>query len=353
MSKIAILGDTHFGARGDSLLFHEAYRKFYEEIFFPYLVEHNIKQVVQLGDIFDKKKGVNFLTLYKAKEYFFDRLEDLDIEMIVLAGNHDTYFRHSNEVNAPRLLLKEYRGIRVVDEPEVLSVGDIEAVVLPWICKDNEKEVKRLLESVNTKVLFGHLELTGFCMYKGIPNAHGADPKIFDKFDMVFTGHFHHRSSSGNIHYLGTPYELTWMDYNDPRGFHIFDTNSMDLTFIENPYKMFHKVAFDDEGKDLETILDIDTKCFLDAYVQVVVVKKTNPYYLDMFIKHLEQSGAADVKVSENALSLELNDEQVIDVEDTLSILKEAVDSIDTSVPKDNLSQFMVKLYTEAKQIEV
>jgi DNA repair exonuclease SbcCD nuclease subunit len=273
--------------------------------------------------------------------------------MVVLAGNHDTYFRHSNEVNAPRLLLKEYRGIRVVDEPEVLRVGGIEAVVLPWICKDNEKDVKDLLDRVNTKVLFGHLELTGFCMYKGIPNAHGADPKIFDKFDMVFTGHFHHRSNSGNIHYLGTPYELTWMDYNDPRGFHIFDTKTMDLTFVENPYKMFHKIAFDDEGKDLDTLLSIDTSGFKDAYVQVVVVKKTNPYYLDMFVKHLEQSGAADVKVSENALSLELNDDQVIDVEDTLSILKDAVDSIDTSVPKDNLSQFMVKLYTEAKQIEV
>ena len=35
--KIALLNDTHFGARNDSNIFDEYFYKFYDNIFFPYL----------------------------------------------------------------------------------------------------------------------------------------------------------------------------------------------------------------------------------------------------------------------------------------------------------------------------
>jgi DNA repair exonuclease SbcCD nuclease subunit len=72
--KIAILGDCHFGMRGDSLEFHNYYKKFYEEVFFPYLIENNIDTVFQMGDLFDRRKFINFNTLYLARQYFFDKL---------------------------------------------------------------------------------------------------------------------------------------------------------------------------------------------------------------------------------------------------------------------------------------
>ena len=40
--KICILGDTHFGARGDSLDFHRYFEKFYDHVLFPYIKANDI-----------------------------------------------------------------------------------------------------------------------------------------------------------------------------------------------------------------------------------------------------------------------------------------------------------------------
>lgn len=60
---IALLGDTHFGMRNDSLDFHHLYEKFYTNVFFPKLKENGIKTIVQVGDLFDRRKYINFNTL--------------------------------------------------------------------------------------------------------------------------------------------------------------------------------------------------------------------------------------------------------------------------------------------------
>ena len=57
--KIALLNDTHFGARNDSLIFDDYFYKFYDNIF-SYLKEHNIKTLIHLGDIVDRRKFINF-----------------------------------------------------------------------------------------------------------------------------------------------------------------------------------------------------------------------------------------------------------------------------------------------------
>ena len=68
--KICLLGDTHFGMRGDSLEFHKYIKKFYDNIFFPYLIENKIDTVFQLGDLFDRRKFINFNSLYLCRKYF-------------------------------------------------------------------------------------------------------------------------------------------------------------------------------------------------------------------------------------------------------------------------------------------
>ena len=58
--KIALVTDLHFGARGDSVPFDNFFKKFYDDTFFPYLVEHGIKTIFDLGDTFDRRKYINF-----------------------------------------------------------------------------------------------------------------------------------------------------------------------------------------------------------------------------------------------------------------------------------------------------
>ena len=72
--KIALLTDTHFGARNDSPAFSKYFFKFYDEVFFPYLKENNITTLIHLGDIVDRRKFINFKTSHDFRKNFMMRL---------------------------------------------------------------------------------------------------------------------------------------------------------------------------------------------------------------------------------------------------------------------------------------
>ena len=356
--KVAVLGDTHFGVRNDNQAFHDYYEKFYRDVFFPYLKENNITRIIQLGDLFDRRKYVNFYTLKRSKEYFFDKIVEHGMFMYMFVGNHDTYFKNTNEVNSPELLLRdEYQNfMEIYSEPANVVLQDgTEVAMLPWVCSGNYEESMKFISNTPAQILFGHLELAGFEMHRGAINDHGMDAKPFDKFDLVMSGHYHHKSSRGNIHYLGTPYEMTWSDYNDPRGFHIFDTETRELEFVVNPYKMFQKWFYNDQAWEDQSF--IDTLNFAeakDAFVKVVVKSKTNPYWFDMYVDRLEKAGALDIQVVEDNLNLQLeDDEDIVDeAEDTLTILKNYANMINSTVDNNELNKFLSELYTEALAVE-
>jgi DNA repair exonuclease SbcCD nuclease subunit len=240
-------------------------------------------------------------------------------------------------------------GIRYFSAPSEVLIDDTTIAVMPWICKDNYEESMKFISDTKAQILFGHLEIQGFEMYKGSVNDHGFSSKLFDKFDLVCSGHFHHKSTRGNINYLGAPYEMCWSDFDDPRGFHIFDTDTRELTFIENPYKMFNKFYYDDTGFTVEEVLGIDFDQYKGKYVKIIVKNKTNPFWLDSFVEKLEAAGAIDVLVMEDGLVMsEDTSDEISDVEDTVSILRKTVDQFETNVDKKRLDNFLVSLYNEA-----
>ncbi len=352
--RIGLLGDTHFGARNDNLAFHDYFERFYTDVFFPYLEKNNIDTIVQFGDLFDRRKYVNFVTLSKSREYFFDKLRDKGITMHVFVGNHDTFYKNTNDVNSPDLLLNDYPNVHVYSHPRNWEIGGTTIALLPWVCSGNYNTSLQFIENTNAQILFGHLELAGFEMHRGTFNDHGMDTKLFDKFDLVCSGHYHHKSSRGNINYLGTPYEMTWSDFQDPRGFHILDTDTRELEFIQNPHRMFNKIHYDDSNKTMDEVLDVDLEMYRNTFVKVVVHNKTNPYWFDMFVTKLEKNGVVDIQVVEDHLNLNLEDDSDIidEAEDTLTILRKVIDSIDTNVSKKELDNFLTTLYNEALHVE-
>jgi len=352
--KLALITDQHFGARGDNLAFADYFAKFYTNCFFPYLKEHNIDTIVDLGDTFDRRKYINFNTLALCRTYWFDQIEKNKLNLHVIVGNHDTFFKNVNDVNSPDLLLKDYKSISVYSSPQNVRFDTTEIAFIPWICSGNYEESMKFLEDTKSQIVMGHLELAGFEMYRGSVNDHGFSTKPFEKFDTVMSGHFHHKSSRGNIHYLGAPYEMTWSDWNDPRGFHVFDTDTRELTFIENPYKMFHKIHYDDSLGDMDNVLDIDAEAFRGTYVKVVIHNKLNPYWFDMYINKIEKAGVLDLQVVEDSLNLNLEDDSDIidEAEDTLTILRKFSSNIETKVDKNKLDAFLSDLYAEALSIE-
>jgi DNA repair exonuclease SbcCD nuclease subunit len=349
--KVAIITDQHFGARNDSSAFLDFYERFYNDTFFPTLDSNNIESVLILGDTFDRRKYVNFYSLDRAKKMFFDKLEERGIKVYMIAGNHDTYFKNTNEVNSPELLLAEYTNIVLINKAADIIVHDIPICFVPWICPDNYQESIETINTSNAEICMGHFEIAGFAMYRGMESHEGLSKELFKRFDLVFSGHYHHRSDDGHIYYLGNPYELTWQDFNDPRGFHLFDLQTRQLEFIRNPNTMFERVEYDDSLVDpsVESYEHLSNK-----YVKVIVVNKNDFYKFDKFITKIYNSNPYEVKIIEDFS--EFNDGEIdtnINLEDTLDVLSNYIDSIETDLDKDRVKTFMKSLYTEAINLEV
>ena len=351
--KIALVTDLHFGARNDNLKVAGYQKKFYDEIFFPYLKEHNIKEVIDLGDTFDRRKYISFTSLKAAKAMFFDPLARNNIRTHILIGNHDTVYKNTNDLNSIYLLCQEYNNIWEYNTPHQKQFPGCEILMLPWICLGNQQQTFEMMEKTNAQVVMSHLELKGFQMNKGHVQHEGMDHSLFNKFDVVCSGHYHHKSTEQNIHYLGAPYEMTWMDYDDERGFHVFDTETRELTRVVNPFKLFHKLWYDDQDLQFDDVMGIDFSVYNNTFVKVIIKNKTNPYLFDTYVDRLEKNDLINLQIVEDHLHLDLDDDEDIinEAEDTLTIVNSYVDGLELSANKEKLKTVMRNLYDEALTI--
>lgn len=349
--KLCVIGDCHFGIRGDNIAFHEYAKKFYKNILFPYIEKHKIKTVIQTGDMFDRRKFINFNTLHLARDYFFSEFSRVfdPLRLITYVGNHDSYYRNTLEVNSPRLLIQQYSN-DIIEEPRTINFGGTDIDFIPWICDENESKIQRFIASSTSKICFGHFEIQGFEMDRGNICQDGIDRNYLNKYKMVISGHFHHRSSDGHIYYVGSPMEFTWADYGDRRGFHIFDTETFDLEFIENPYKMFHKIIYDDRKETLESVSKTDFSLYTNAMVKVVIVNKDNPILFDHFMDALYKVQPLDATIVEDFTDYnELNEETTIDqAESTTQILYRFIDSAEIGLDKDKMKNLLTDVYNRA-----
>lgn len=355
--KVAIITDTHLGGRGDSSAFNRYFFKFYDEVFFPYLEEHGIKTLFHLGDVVDRRKFINYGTLKDLRERFVNRLGADGIDTHILVGNHDSFFKNTNRVNAMTELFSSFDGEHepwVYPDPTEIDLDGLKVLLVPWICDENREAASKLIESTTAEVVFGHLELIGFEMHKGFSNATGADAAVFSKFDMVLSGHYHHKSDNGTVFYLGAPYEMTWIDYEDPRGFHIFDTDTRELEYIRNPNRMFLKLPYDDLDKTFEEVLGVDWSKYESATVKVVVVNKVNPYWFDMFLDKLYKANPGSVSIIEDFTETLLNDDMdmINQAEDTMTIVTKYIDGLPL-VHRNSLKKLMHGLHTEAMTMDI
>ena len=343
--KIGIITDTHYGCRKGSKHFHDYFEKFYADIFFPTLEKEGINTIVHMGDIFDSRKSIDYQSLEWAKRVVFEPLKKYKVHLIT--GNHDCYYKNTNEVNSPELLLKDYTNIKTYNSPKTIKIGGLSILLLPWICSENYEESLGAINKSKSKIVMGHLEINGFRATRGHTMEDGIDVSTFSKFDKVFSGHYHTRSSDGQIYYLGNPYEMFWNDVNDPRGFTIFDTETLTHTSIDNPYKLFYNIYYEDTNYKLFNATEYENKI-----VKVIVRKKTKPKQFERFIDKLYSVGVQDLKIIENFDIHENEDFEISEEENTISILNRYIDESEFDFDKNIIKGIFQDLYKQACEVE-
>ena len=347
--KIAILNDTHAGVRGDMVEMSKYQGRFYEEVFFPYLDEHDIKHIIHLGDYFDRRKFVNFATLKSNREHFIDPMLERGITMHLIIGNHDVYYKNTNDVNAPELLLFESDNINIIQEPMVKEYDGVNLALVPWINPENYADSVEFLTTANADTCMGHFEFEGALMMPGMTCQHGLDHSYVKRFDKVYSGHFHQKSEFANIKYLGSQMQFTWSDYGDEKYFHIFDTDTREMRPIHNPITMFEKLFYDDTKESFETISNKDYTKYKGKFTKVIVVNKDNPYWFDSMLDKLHEASPLHVSVVDDHKHMDLMDDSDIEgVEDTLTILEKYIDGLEIQGQKKPLLDLMTSLYNEA-----
>lgn len=347
--EIACITDTHISFKKSNQVFHNYFEKFYNDIFFPKLKERDIKTVIHLGDAFDNRKGIDYWGLEWAQRVVYDRFKDLGITVYQICGNHDVQLRTTNKHNAIATLLRDYDNVIPIVGPSTYHIGGVETLFVPWICKDNEEETFNLIQRTEAKLLFGHLELTGFTLFPGQVSTHGLEKERFEKFDRVFSGHYHARSSDGKVFYLGNPYQMFWSDVNDVRGFSIFNNNNYKLEFIENPHSLYEKIYYSDT--DIE---DFDIENLIGKYIKVIVKNKSNETQYNKFITKINDLDIIDLKIVdiETVDDVNVNLDE-IDPEDTLATLNKYIEEADFNLNKDIVKNILQGVYQEALELEV
>ena len=345
MPKVAIITDTHFGMRKGNQIFHDYFQKFYEETFFPTIDERKIDTVIHLGDVFDVRKGIDYWSLNWAKQHFFQPLQERGIKVHILVGNHDIFYKQSLSLNSPSLNLSEFGNIEITDRPKTSIIAGVPVFEVPWLCEGNAEEFARELDKTTAVLSWGHLELAGFYANKDYQCQHGTDASIFRQFDRVFSGHFHKKNSSGNITYLGNPYQMYWNDEGDTRGFHIFDMETHDLEFIENPNTMFHKIYYNEDKKKL-----FNPHKFKQSYVKLIVEGKATPVKLNRMVDSLYDANIHDLKIIENTVT-SIDDDVEVEAEDTLTTLTNYVNALEDDVNKENIINIFKSLYVESQEV--
>jgi DNA repair exonuclease SbcCD nuclease subunit len=343
--KVAIITDTHYGARKGSKFLHDYFEKFYDNVFFPTLEKYKIDTVIHMGDAFDSRKSIDYQSLEWAKRVVFDNLKKYKVHMIV--GNHDCYFKNTNNTNSPGLLLQTYTNIKTYSEVSEVILDNLKVLFIPWINVENYNNTVESIKNTSSTCAMGHLELNGFRAHRGHIMEDGMDSKLFEKFTKVFSGHYHTRSDNGKIFYLGNPYEMFWNDVNDSRGFTIFDTETLEHTIIDNPYKLFCNVYYEDTNYKLFNPTE-----YKDKIVKVIVRKKTKPKDFEKFIDKLYSSGVQDLKIVENFQIQESEEFEIDEEENTLSILNRYIDESEFDLDKNIIKSIFQDLYKQACEVE-
>jgi DNA repair exonuclease SbcCD nuclease subunit len=347
--KIAIIGDTHIGIRNDSPMFFQNSVNFFTEVFFPYCKENNISKVIHVGDFFDRRKYININIISQTRKKILQPMKEMGMQMDLILGNHDCYYKNTNAVNAPREIFDCFENINIIETPCIINYYGCDIGLVPWITKENFEECKDFIKKQKTRILCGHFEIDGREVLRGIRHEGGMPSSMFKNYEMVLSGHFHIRSYEDNICYVGTPYQLYMSDLNEQKGFHVFDTETSQLEFIENPKQLFRQYIYDDSQGSKNKILEQDYTEAKECFVRVFIKTKKYQNIFEQFMEKLYNMGSYGITVIEDIQEEETEKLSIDLSQDTFSLINNEIDNMELSQDKGKLKSLIKDIFLESQ----
>lgn len=337
--KIIHSGDWHLGVKADDPWVQEIQLQGIKE-HIKYAKENNIKTIIQYGDIFDVRKAITHTTMEFARK-IATMLEDEDIHMITIVGNHDAHYKNKLTPNASAEILGKYKNITVVEKPITMDFDGTLIDLIPWMCDENTASIMKHIKESSAEYCIGHWELNGFYFYKGM-KSHGLEPDFLKKYKQVWSGHFHTISSAANVKYIGTPWTLTAGDENDPRGFWVQDTAADTMDFIPNEITWHRKIFYPVTGP-------FDANEFKNLSVRVIITQVDKD--LPKFESELEKVVHELRTVSKVDNSVESGEDDEVKVKSLLELMEEYIEALPDAASDEDIKA--LKRYAKQLYIEV
>lgn len=343
--KIALIGDSHFGARNDSVFFMDRQKEYYENHFFPYLLKNKIDTIIHLGDLFDKRKQINFASLAHTKDCFINPIIKFGLKLHLIVGNHDSYYKSTGELVSSKLLFDYVpeENLIIYDKIQTVEFGNKTFLMVPWIFPKEKDAILEVIRLSHADICCGHFEMIGVAYQGSVISRVGIEPDSFKGFEHTFSGHFHKPSA----YYVGSPYQLTWNDYGDDKRIIVYDTETNDKVDVNLGNDIFVKIIYN--GQDFDSSEDYNNKI-----VRVVVKSKDSIPHFDKFILDLESQHPYEIDVKDEYLYIKIINEENNgeDEKGTLDILLESVDLIEELKDGEKVvvKEIMKQLYIKATE---
>jgi len=329
--KVVVVGDIHYGRDPviDSVISDRM------NLIMDYMDKNGIQDLIQVGDLSDKRSGFNTEGTASIYDQFLTRFHDSNFRMVCTVGNHDCVFKSTNYPNTPMVLFKNTAKDRVVwtEAQEFPEFKD--CVFVPWGCP--------IPENKPGYFVFGHFEISGFEMSRGIVDTRGLAVENLERYSKIFSGHYHRHCDRGNVVYVGSLVDLDFDSYNTWHGFYVLDlvTRKYEKVEFEDPIHI--KIVY----KGPETTLPDG-----DYSRNIVRIIRASSDGYEEFIKKVKAMNV--YKLSEQYMDTDVQDifteEKLAEIEGPMDLMNEFLEKKTFGLDPNNLKSVARIIYNKAME---
>ena len=281
-------------------------------------IENRCDAIIDLGDVTDHLNMPEWLrVLYK--EYFILPALNQSLKIFILAGNHGN--------NKQSKALESFNGfhpnLKVITEPweyENLMFLPFkpDSILTDAYCKD--------FSHFKHHTLLTHLTFDGFTPAISNIKLPGLDPKLFDNFEMIISGHLHKPQQKDRIIYIGSLLVNSWGEHLYPHGYGILDDSGLERVITPD-------MVFSDVVLDLNDNPTISTNLFEFNSITRVTIKGSKAQIAGFNFKDLDWALKNSVSFYQLRTTLTAEDREITNV----SIIGNGDKIIDSYTDDENL----------------